>query len=542
MIESIVSDQALQVLAMEILAQKGPLPVGEIGKILAELTSIPNLSLKLKEKFGGLKKFLEQYPASFVVSNDHPFNPNVLLRCSLSAEHLELIDKGIFPHQLLIKAKKAAAATAKKKKAHSIPSSNTGNQYNTVGNNMDNHGYRNPNDNMMSGGGMQGNYGNTGNMNMVGGNMNMSNPGSMNMNMGNPGGNNNYRDYRGGGGNNNSHNNMMMSAGNMNMMNMGGGSGSGGNSSKMNMMNMSGSGKGNNNNGLNVVSMGNVRPKSMNMGNKAGMYGGSGGGGNTGGYGGQQDMPYNYHHGHSNYRDMDDHGPGNGNMNSHGMSSGRGGGRGGGGYNNSSAANNHNHNATDFSVSTGNSLLGSVGSGSASTSNYLHTSNNVSVGNTNGSNSSAYFDDFLGNASSADVSAFSNQFLSQLRSDPANVELSPRGYMDNYNPPTRNKSHGGQSFMSNNSFADSMPSLGSNVGHGPGRTSFGSTSDHGHGHNNPSNYNSVIGNLFPLVLSPEEMNSLNFSGGSTANGSGVGSNNGGDETVRDYSSLPPNMF
>lgn len=120
--ESVVTDQALQLLAMEILAQKGPLPVGEIGKILAEMTSIPSLSLKLKEKFGGLKKFLEQYPSLFVVSNDHPFNPNVLLRCSLSNEHLELIDKGIFPHQLLIKAKKAAAASAKKKKSHSVPS------------------------------------------------------------------------------------------------------------------------------------------------------------------------------------------------------------------------------------------------------------------------------------------------------------------------------------------------------------------------------------------------------------------------------------
>lgn len=106
MVEAIVSDQALLNLAMEILAMKGPLPVGEIGKILAEMTSIPSLSLRLKEKYGGLKKFLEQFPAQFVVSNDHPFNPNVLLKSSLSPEHLELVEKGIFPHQLLVKAKK----------------------------------------------------------------------------------------------------------------------------------------------------------------------------------------------------------------------------------------------------------------------------------------------------------------------------------------------------------------------------------------------------------------------------------------------------
>jgi hypothetical protein len=66
------------------------------------------LSQKLKEKFGGLKKFLENFPASFVVSNDHPFNPNVLLRTTLAAEHLEMIDQGIFPSQLLVRPKKVS--------------------------------------------------------------------------------------------------------------------------------------------------------------------------------------------------------------------------------------------------------------------------------------------------------------------------------------------------------------------------------------------------------------------------------------------------
>lgn len=106
MLESIVTESALIVVAMEILVVKGPLPVGEIGKVLAEMTSIPNLSHKLKDKFGGLKKFLEQYPKQFVISNDHPFNPNVLLRNSLSLEQRDMIDKGIIPHQLVAKAKK----------------------------------------------------------------------------------------------------------------------------------------------------------------------------------------------------------------------------------------------------------------------------------------------------------------------------------------------------------------------------------------------------------------------------------------------------
>jgi hypothetical protein len=108
MLESALSEPALLTLSTEILAVKGPLPVGEIGKLLAETTSIGNMSQKLKEKFGGLKKFLERFQNVFVISNDHPFNPNVLLRCALSAEHLDLIDRGIFPHQLLQKPKKVS--------------------------------------------------------------------------------------------------------------------------------------------------------------------------------------------------------------------------------------------------------------------------------------------------------------------------------------------------------------------------------------------------------------------------------------------------
>jgi len=101
-----VSEAALLTVSVEILTSKGPLPVGEIGKVLAELTCISNLSLKLKERFGGLKKFLEHFSDKFAISNDHPFNPHVMLRDTLSAEHLELIDRGIFPHQLLMKTRK----------------------------------------------------------------------------------------------------------------------------------------------------------------------------------------------------------------------------------------------------------------------------------------------------------------------------------------------------------------------------------------------------------------------------------------------------
>lgn len=106
MLEAIVTEPALLNLTMEILAMKGPLPVGEIGKILAEYTSIPNLSVRLKEKFGGLKKFLEHYEQWFYIVNDHPFNPNVILKGSLSPDQLDGLEKGLIPYMTILKAKK----------------------------------------------------------------------------------------------------------------------------------------------------------------------------------------------------------------------------------------------------------------------------------------------------------------------------------------------------------------------------------------------------------------------------------------------------
>ena len=88
---------------IDLLLIRGPLPAGEVGKILSEASSVQNLSHRLREKYGGLKKFLERYPELFIFSNDHPFNPHILLRQTISAENLELIDRGIFPLHLLSK-------------------------------------------------------------------------------------------------------------------------------------------------------------------------------------------------------------------------------------------------------------------------------------------------------------------------------------------------------------------------------------------------------------------------------------------------------
>lgn len=102
--DSIVNDLGLLILCKEILIDRGTLPVGEIGKNLQEIGKIS--SNRLKEKFGGLKKFLERYPEDFVVSTDHPFNPHVFLRKLISQEDTDSIYRGAIPKSLLERMEK----------------------------------------------------------------------------------------------------------------------------------------------------------------------------------------------------------------------------------------------------------------------------------------------------------------------------------------------------------------------------------------------------------------------------------------------------
>ena len=95
-----VSESALLALSLDILVGRGVLPVGEIGKSLQDIAPTRNLSGKIKEKYGGLKKFLERYPEDVVICADHPFNPHVFLRKPLNRGDLELIAKGIIPPHL----------------------------------------------------------------------------------------------------------------------------------------------------------------------------------------------------------------------------------------------------------------------------------------------------------------------------------------------------------------------------------------------------------------------------------------------------------
>ncbi len=74
-----VSGGALAALVRGILERRGPMPVGEVGKLLQEATGNAALAAALKERYGGLKRFLQAQP-SFVVHLNHPFNPLVALK------------------------------------------------------------------------------------------------------------------------------------------------------------------------------------------------------------------------------------------------------------------------------------------------------------------------------------------------------------------------------------------------------------------------------------------------------------------------------
>jgi hypothetical protein len=92
--ENNINPSQLVTLAETVLQDKGPLPVGEVGKMLQEATGNPSLSQILKERHNGLKKFLEKFSDKFIMSCDHPFNPHVYLRRSYSPDDQRMIENG----------------------------------------------------------------------------------------------------------------------------------------------------------------------------------------------------------------------------------------------------------------------------------------------------------------------------------------------------------------------------------------------------------------------------------------------------------------
>lgn len=107
--EQRISESALLKACKAVLNERGTLPVGEIGKTLQEMTSMEVISGRLKETFGGLKKFLEMNAEEFVICIDHPFNPHVLLKKDLTpSEEAQLTSSSQIPPQLLAKFRKVS--------------------------------------------------------------------------------------------------------------------------------------------------------------------------------------------------------------------------------------------------------------------------------------------------------------------------------------------------------------------------------------------------------------------------------------------------
>jgi hypothetical protein len=90
--KGIVSDSSLLFAVIEALELKGALPVGEVGKVMAIHGEPATIAKFIKDRYGGLKKYLERYPALFVFGDDHEFNPHVFLIFKISSAHKAMID------------------------------------------------------------------------------------------------------------------------------------------------------------------------------------------------------------------------------------------------------------------------------------------------------------------------------------------------------------------------------------------------------------------------------------------------------------------
>ncbi|MCJ1297042.1 3'-5' exonuclease [Xylographa carneopallida] len=66
-------------LACRILADHGSVPVGKMGSLLHKAANDHTLPALLKERYGGLKKFLQAQSKYFMLGDDHPYNPHVAL-------------------------------------------------------------------------------------------------------------------------------------------------------------------------------------------------------------------------------------------------------------------------------------------------------------------------------------------------------------------------------------------------------------------------------------------------------------------------------
>ena len=74
-----ITESGLIALATRILTDHGSVPVGKMGSLLHKAANDHTLPSLLKERYGGLKKFLQAHLQYFVLGEDHPYNPHVSL-------------------------------------------------------------------------------------------------------------------------------------------------------------------------------------------------------------------------------------------------------------------------------------------------------------------------------------------------------------------------------------------------------------------------------------------------------------------------------
>uniref|UniRef100_A0A7S1EU80 PAP/OAS1 substrate-binding-related domain-containing protein n=1 Tax=Timspurckia oligopyrenoides TaxID=708627 RepID=A0A7S1EU80_9RHOD len=79
-VDSQVTELGLLAFLMQVLAENGSLLIGEIGQHLRSTFGRQDWGAVLKERFGGLKRFLLKHADLFFVDNDHPLNPHIYLR------------------------------------------------------------------------------------------------------------------------------------------------------------------------------------------------------------------------------------------------------------------------------------------------------------------------------------------------------------------------------------------------------------------------------------------------------------------------------
>ena len=90
-----VSEAELVLMIRKILVQCGSVPVGKLGSLLHNLMNNHSLPSMLKEKFGGLKRFIERHQQLFTIGNDHPFNPHVHLTPEAAAREAGAVGGGV---------------------------------------------------------------------------------------------------------------------------------------------------------------------------------------------------------------------------------------------------------------------------------------------------------------------------------------------------------------------------------------------------------------------------------------------------------------